>query len=419
MKLKINKACDLSSISVLPPHSRRSSTVSSGLESSSIYGRSQTASQLRPQQTHQSQPTLSQGVSSQHGFFSQFSQNSQDEILTNEVKLGSQERENSGRRSSCLPPISYARDESQMMVSRSSNNLMRKWSGQEFKCQVSEELEHRVGMIETSLSRLGMVLDSVQSDIIQVNKATKEVALEMKAVRQKLIVDDALQSMAVSCRSPPQEVQFPNNATRHLKEQPISLLPKVETGGWTSVKQERATSNVGNLKRSNQIKVSPNHLEWRVVIESDEETDEGFSCLLKEKGTGRNCTYPKESEEEKEKILQYHHYKLKAFKLDKKLQIHILFFFFFLASQDLEPGLASSSSIERYLHLSTTTQSEHIFLVTFDVKRFNRHIIDNSSVGGSSREKYGDLPDKLPFAYDLDGFLNYGYEWFRRGVFSL
>ncbi|KAK6162322.1 hypothetical protein DH2020_002163 [Rehmannia glutinosa] len=337
MKLKINKACDLSSISVLPPHSRRSSTVSSGLESSSIYGRSQTASQLRPQQTHQSQPTLSQGVSSQHGFFSQFSQNSQDEILTNEVKLGSQERENSGRRSSCLPPISYARDESQMMVSRSSNNLMRKWSGQEFKCQVSEELEHRVGMIETSLSRLGMVLDSVQSDIIQVNKATKEVALEMKAVRQKLIVDDALQSMskgqediktcldmglkslsdqlkqivnqenlgeiisklsalsekidtqmAVSCRSPPQEVQFPNNATRHLKEQPISLLPKVETGGWTSVKQERATSNVGNLKRRNQIKVSPNHLEWRVVIESDEETDEGFSCLLKEKGTGKD-----------------------------------------------------------------------------------------------------------------------------------
>ena len=63
---------------------RRSSGVSSGLESSSIFGRSQTASQLRPQQP---QLSLSQGVSSQHGLFSQFSQNSQDEVLTNEVMM--------------------------------------------------------------------------------------------------------------------------------------------------------------------------------------------------------------------------------------------------------------------------------------------------------------------------------------------
>lgn len=170
MKLKINKACDLSSISVLPPQSRfvsssfllwsctridirelvpvfvynkhvrnrlilsidamwklmksmrcfvtklvelsksasrtdalilirffsfvfssiesirRLSGVSSGLETSSAFGRSQTASQLRPQQ---SQLTLSQGISSQHGLFSQFSQNSQDDILTNEVVMHS------------------------------------------------------------------------------------------------------------------------------------------------------------------------------------------------------------------------------------------------------------------------------------------------------------------------------------------
>ncbi|KAL3639506.1 hypothetical protein CASFOL_017413 [Castilleja foliolosa] len=82
MTLKLNKARDLSSISVFPPQTRRSSVVPSGLDSSSIYGRSQTASQLRPQQ---SQMTLSQGASSQHGIFSQFSHNSQDEVLTNEV----------------------------------------------------------------------------------------------------------------------------------------------------------------------------------------------------------------------------------------------------------------------------------------------------------------------------------------------
>lgn len=44
--------------------------------------------------------------------------------------------------------------------------------------QISEELEYRIGMMETSLSRFGMILDSVQSDIMQVNKGRKEAALE-------------------------------------------------------------------------------------------------------------------------------------------------------------------------------------------------------------------------------------------------
>lgn len=34
--------------------------------------------------------------------------------------------------------------------------------------------------------------------------------------------------------------------------------------------------------------------ETRIVIESDDETDTGFSCLLKEKGTGNiSVTFPK------------------------------------------------------------------------------------------------------------------------------
>ncbi|KAG8391838.1 hypothetical protein BUALT_Bualt01G0228600 [Buddleja alternifolia] len=361
MKLKINKACDLSSISVLPPQSRRrSSAGAGGIESSTIFGRSQTASQLRPQQPQQSQLSVSQGVSSQHGLFSQFSQNSQDEVLTNE-KIGSQERENSVRRTSCLPPINYAREESQMMVSRTSSNLMRKWSGQEYKCQISEELEHRIGLIETSLSRLGMILDSVQSDIMQVNKGTKEVVLEMEGVRQKLMVhDDSLQSMVLACGMetsklkqatpplhghkaasgyvPPQEVQFPNkyelkaslkalylhfaltllrdhvdkilfdvcgylSTRRQRKTQQASLVLKVETGGWTSVKQERAISKVGNLnKRGNKI-MSSNHLE-RVVIESDEEIDGGFSCLLKDNGTEIDFYSIEKAEEETARILR-------------------------------------------------------------------------------------------------------------------
>ncbi|KAL4621950.1 hypothetical protein ACB092_06G264000 [Castanea dentata] len=191
MKLKINKACDISSISVFPPHARRSSAVPTGPNAQ--------ASQLQSQQSQQS---FSQGLSSQHGMFSQLSQNSLNEALTNDQSLqrfGSQERENSVKKISCLPPPSCSREESQMQISRSSANLMRKWNSAsvtDHRCQISEELEHRIGLMETSLSRFGMILDSVQSDVMQVNKGTKEVSLEMDSIRQKLIVqDNFLQSM--------------------------------------------------------------------------------------------------------------------------------------------------------------------------------------------------------------------------------
>lgn len=45
---------------------------------------------------------------------------------------------------------------------------------------ISEDLDRRIGMIETSLNKLGMILDSLQGDVMQVNKATKEVLLECK-----------------------------------------------------------------------------------------------------------------------------------------------------------------------------------------------------------------------------------------------
>ncbi|XP_027108351.1 putative recombination initiation defects 3 [Coffea arabica] len=198
MKLKINKASDLSSISVLPPHSRRPSAVATGAETS-IFGKSQasaTVSQFRSQAPISQQSAFSQGVSSQHGLFSQISQNSLEDVITHEQRLSSQERETSAKRNSFLAPINCPREESQMQISRSSANQMRKWSLPEHKCQINEELEHRIGMMETSLSRFGMILDSVQSDIMQVNKGTKELVLEVESIRQKMVVhDDLLQLM--------------------------------------------------------------------------------------------------------------------------------------------------------------------------------------------------------------------------------
>ncbi|ESW07074.1 hypothetical protein PHAVU_010G099300 [Phaseolus vulgaris] len=182
--MKINKACDISSISVFPPpllHSRKANNISSGLQVSHSQHR-----------TQPSQQSFSQGLSSQHGLLSHFSQNSLDEaVTTNDPRVGSQEQENSLRRLSSLPRLTYSREESQPPNSRSSSNLMLKWNSADHKAgQLSEGLEHRIGIMETSLNRFGMILDSVQSDVMQVHKGTKEIILEVECIRQKLIAQD-------------------------------------------------------------------------------------------------------------------------------------------------------------------------------------------------------------------------------------
>nr|XP_018676072.1 PREDICTED: uncharacterized protein LOC108951710 [Musa acuminata subsp. malaccensis] len=56
--------------------------------------------------------------------------------------------------------------------------------------QVSEELEHRLQLIESSLKRVGMILVSVQGDVMRVNKAIKELSLEAEGIRQKISLFD-------------------------------------------------------------------------------------------------------------------------------------------------------------------------------------------------------------------------------------
>lgn len=177
MKLKINKACDLNSISVLPPHNRRSSIVA-----------------VQQPRSQPSQQSFSQGISSQHnGICSQISQNSLDDTLLDNQRFGSQEKDNLLRRVSCLAPVSYPREDSQVPVSRSSSSLTRRWSSAtvlDHKCQLSDELEHRITMMETSVSRFGMILDSIQADVMQANKGTKELSLAVEGIRQKSTAHD-------------------------------------------------------------------------------------------------------------------------------------------------------------------------------------------------------------------------------------
>ncbi|QHO22188.1 hypothetical protein DS421_12g352970 [Arachis hypogaea] len=179
-RISINKVSDLSSIPVFPPppilhnsRARRPNTVPSGVQAS-----------------QQSQLSFSQGLSSQPGMLSHFSQNSLDEAVTNYQRVGSQEQENSLRNISSFPHLTYSREESQTLNSKSSSNLKVKQNPPEHRSQLNDGLEHRIGMMETSLRRFAMILDSVQCDVMQINKETKEVTLEMGCIKQKLIAQD-------------------------------------------------------------------------------------------------------------------------------------------------------------------------------------------------------------------------------------
>ncbi|XP_027905967.1 protein PAIR1 [Vigna unguiculata] len=387
--MKINKACDLSSISVFPPpllHSRKANNVSSGLQVSHSQHR-----------TQPSQQSFSQGLSSQHGLLSHLSQNSLDEAVTNDLRVGSQEQENSLRRLSSLPRPTYSREESHPLNSRSSSNLMLKWNSADHKGQLSEGLEHRIGIMETSLSRFAMILDSVQSDVMQVNKGTKEIILEVECIRQKLIAQDnsfqlmtkgqeefkamidgnlkslseqmshvskkeKLQDVYLAVSSLPQlieasmqnvkndlcnitkemqgiscnlksfnqkDVAPPSSSSKHLlrsvtkdrvfffdfSEANTSLqaavAPEVEMGGWKSVKKERVTfldkasEKVQKKKEPETEKCIKGGIDCAIVIESDEETEVGFSCLVKENaGEDLFGKLTKEEEEETERILR-------------------------------------------------------------------------------------------------------------------
>ncbi|KAL0907646.1 hypothetical protein M5K25_022066 [Dendrobium thyrsiflorum] len=165
----------------------RLNTMNSGVDAYGL-GRNQ-ASQLRSQ----SQQSFSQGFSQ-----SQISQSS-FENLGSDQKIDSQEREKSSKRISSLAPIMPLRDDSQMQLSGTSSNAMRRWScatAPDNKCHVSEELEHRLRLLESSLSKLGIILDSLQSDVMQVNRAVKEVSLEMEGIRQKAnLLDSSTQQV--------------------------------------------------------------------------------------------------------------------------------------------------------------------------------------------------------------------------------
>ncbi|OIW19919.1 hypothetical protein TanjilG_28898, partial [Lupinus angustifolius] len=296
---------------------------------------------------HRSQPSqqsFSQAHSSQQGVFSHFSQSSLDEaVITHDQRAGSQEHDNSLRKISSLPRLAYSREESQPPNSRSSCNLVVKYKPEDHKNQLNEGIEHRIGIMETSLSRFAMIFDSVQSDVMQVNKGTKELLIEMECIRQKLIaLDNSIQLLnkgqeeikastagswkflsehmsnqeklqevfsAISAlpqliRKSMQSVQSDLlNTTTEMQATKMNLqanvVPKVEMGGWRPVKKERVTFSdrkSGKMHKEKEPyteKCKGGARDCAIVIESDEDSDEGFSCMVG-KNAGKKRKKPSE-----------------------------------------------------------------------------------------------------------------------------
>ncbi|KAH0451637.1 hypothetical protein IEQ34_018936 [Dendrobium chrysotoxum] len=295
MKLNINKVTDLSSISVLPPHSRLN-TMNSGVDAYGL-GRNQ-ASQLRSQ----SQQSFSQGLSQ-----SQISQSS-FEILGSDQKIDSQEREKSSKRISSLAPIMPLRDDSQMQLSGTSSNAMRRWScatAPDNKCHVSEELEHRLRLLEGSLSKLGIILDSLQSDVMQVNRAVKEVSLER--IRQKANLLDSSTQQVLK-----EEEDIKARLDRSMKIISDEMMKKTdlnrlnETASSIPSFTKDIEAHLLGFRREICFIISKNmevltknmksvfnnlpdailSREEQILIESDEESDGSPCCILVKKETG-------------------------------------------------------------------------------------------------------------------------------------
>ncbi|KAL3814831.1 hypothetical protein ACJIZ3_016099 [Penstemon smallii] len=156
--------------------------------------------------------------------------------------------------------------------------------------------------IDTQMVKLLNDLCKDFSKEIQAMACSMKIPIQKQATPPIHRPMSLLSAKAASFRAPSQEVQFPYNAKKQAQE--TSTVPKVQMGGWTTVKQERAKA-VNLNKRSNHIKVSPDDLvPERIIIDSDEEIDGGFSCLLKEKGTEVDDYLIREAEEETARILR-------------------------------------------------------------------------------------------------------------------
>ncbi|KAL6589266.1 hypothetical protein ACP70R_050394, partial [Stipagrostis hirtigluma subsp. patula] len=209
MKLKINKACDLGSISVLPPRRTGGSggVGASGSSAAAAAASQQQRSQPLSQQSFSQGGGGSGGASSLLHSQSQLSQASLDENLLS-LHLASPARDqrfgshdDSSKKMPLLPvnSASCVREESQLQLAKISSNPVHRWNPSlpDSRCQAAnEDVERKFQHLASSVHKMGMVLDSVQNDVMQLNRAMKEASLDSGSIQQKVVLlDSSLQKI--------------------------------------------------------------------------------------------------------------------------------------------------------------------------------------------------------------------------------
>ncbi|KAL5678959.1 hypothetical protein ACJX0J_005344, partial [Zea mays] len=162
---------------------------------------SQQRSQPLSQQSFSQGAVGSGGASSLLHSQSQLSQASLDENLLT-LHLASPARDqgfrlhdDSSKKMTSLPVTSAScvREESQLQLAKTSSNPVHRWNPSlpDSRCVVpAEDVERKFQHMASSVHKVGMVLDSVQNDTMQLNRAMKEAALDSGSIQQKIVVLD-------------------------------------------------------------------------------------------------------------------------------------------------------------------------------------------------------------------------------------
>ncbi|KAE8817796.1 protein PAIR1 [Hordeum vulgare] len=179
---------------------------------------------------------------------SQLSQASLDESLLSQAPARSQRfalQEDSSKRMSSYPASSASscvRDESQLQLAKITTNPIHRWSPSlpDSRCQVNEDVERKFHHVASSVHKMGMILDSVQNDVMQLNRAMKEASLDSGSIQKKFVLledslkqilkgqDDLKAVLEESTKRNPDQLAILNSHTRKLDaiSSLLSVFPK-------------------------------------------------------------------------------------------------------------------------------------------------------------------------------------------------
>ncbi|XP_044983266.1 protein PAIR1-like isoform X3 [Hordeum vulgare subsp. vulgare] len=177
---------------------------------------------------------------------SQLSEASLNENLLSQAPARDQRfslQEDSSKRTPSYPASSAScvREDSQLQLTTIPTNPIHRWSPSlpDSRCQINEEVERKFQHLASSVHKLGMILDSVQNDVMQLNRSMKEASLDSGSIQKKFVLledslkqilkgqDDIKALFEGSTESNPDQLSVLNSHTRKLDEMTsiLSALP--------------------------------------------------------------------------------------------------------------------------------------------------------------------------------------------------